>query len=89
MYYKTLATRLQCNGWTLIDEGHGNRVPHYFKYGHPKDDSRDDRFVIEMSCTANKNGSPGQILRLWQGGRLIPINRKNSVDGTLIIDFND
>lgn len=70
MYYKTLANRLTRCGWEITDEGHGGNIyPHYFKYDHPADESRDNRNTIEMVTASNKDGTPGKILKLWQGGR--------------------
>lgn len=70
MYYKTFSRILASAGWEVIDEGHGGNIyPHYYKYAHPKDQSRDDRFVIEFVCADNKNGTPGRILKAWQGGK--------------------
>lgn len=70
MYYKTLANRLTRCGWEITDEGHGvNIYPHYFKYDHPADKSRDNLNTIEMVTASNKDGTPGKILKLWQGGR--------------------
>ena len=59
MYYKTLAARLARRGWEIIDESHesapqdpGRLVPHYFKYAHPADTSRDNHHVIEITTDA-------------------------------------
>lgn len=75
-YFKTLQKRLEANGWEIIDESHeqtqneiGRLVPHYFKYAHPADTSRDNRYVIEITAESNKDGTPGKIIKLWQGGR--------------------
>lgn len=70
MFYKTLSERLSRCGWVVTDESHGGNIyPHYFKYDHPADESRDSSNTIEMVCASNKNGSPGRILKLWQGGK--------------------
>lgn len=74
MYYKQFAKRLAACGWYIIDESHeetinepGRIYPHYFKYAH--DDTTDYYNNIEI-CTANlKDGSPGRIVKLYQGGR--------------------
>lgn len=75
-YYKTLQKRLAACGWEIIDESHeqtpnepGRLIPHYFKYAHPADTSRDDRYIIEITAESNKDGTPGKIINLWQGGR--------------------
>lgn len=69
-YYKSFARRLQACGWEITDEGHGGNIyPHYYKYDHPTDESRDNRYTIEFVCASNKDGSPGRILKAWQGGK--------------------
>ena len=80
MYYKTFSERLRRAGWQIIDEGHeshtneiGRLIPHYFKYAHPHDDSRDDRHVIEITTDSNKDGTPGKIRQVWQGRRRVRI----------------
>ena len=76
MFYKTLAGRLARYGWKIIDESHestpnepGRLIPHYFKYAHPADTSRDNRHIIEITTESNKDGTPGKIRQLWQGGK--------------------
>ena len=67
MYYKTMAARLAGCGWTVTEESHGGDIyPHYFKYDHPADD---EGRTIEFVCNSNKNGTPGRILKMWQGGK--------------------
>ena len=75
MYYKTLSARLQRCGWILTDESHeeklnepGRIAPHYFKYMHPT--ITDDNYsIIEIITGNNKDGSPGKIRQIWQGGK--------------------
>lgn len=81
MYYKTFADRLRRCGWEVIDESHentpgepGRLVPHYFKYAHPADLERGEtRYIIELTTDSNKDGSPGKIRQVWQGGKLCRI----------------
>lgn len=70
-YYKALAGRLRRCGWVLIDEAHGgDLVEHYFKYDHPSHSPQESAaYQIEMTAASNKDGTPGKILKLWQGGR--------------------
>ena len=69
-YYKALAARLSRCGWKITDESHGGNIwPHYFRYDHPADTSRDSRNTIEIYCFSNKDGMPGRIGKLFQGGR--------------------
>lgn len=74
MYYKSLEKRLSAYGWIIVDESHekelnelGRLVPHYFKYIHPKDTS--GKYDIELTVQSNKNGTPGKIMKIWQGGK--------------------
>ena len=72
MYYKTMAARLSRCGWEITDEGHGGNIyAHYYKYNHPADESRDSRYTIELFCSANKDGTPGKIVKAYQGGHLV------------------
>lgn len=74
MYYKTLSRRLAQCGWEIIDESHENApneygriIPHYFKYAHPND--KNNRYIIEITTESNKDGTPGKIRQVWQGGK--------------------
>lgn len=72
MYYKTMAARLSRCGWEITDEGHGGNIyAHYYKYNHPADESRDSCYTIELFCSANKDGTPGKIVKAYQGGHLV------------------
>ena len=83
MFYRTLARCLQEKGWKITDEGHGNIYPHYFKYDHPDDDSRGSCSTIEVVCASNHDGTPGRVLRLYQGGKILYPEGKRD----LIIDI--
>lgn len=72
--YKQFSQQLAKCGWIITDESHesesnepGRIYPHYYKYIQPN--FSDDRYDIEMVCDSNKDGTPGRILKLWQGGR--------------------
>ena len=70
-YYKTFIKQLRNTGWILTDEGHGGDIyPHYFRYDHPADD---EGRTIEFVCDSCKDGSPGRILRMWQGGKEVVV----------------
>lgn len=71
-WYKQFSERLRRCGWVLIDEAHGgDLVDHYFKYTHPGFETNDEatRHMIEFTAASNKDGTPGKIVQLWQGGR--------------------
>lgn len=70
-YYKALAGRLRRCGWVCIDEAHdGDLVDYYFKFTHPGfSNDEASQYIIEMTTASNKDGTPGKILKLWQGGR--------------------
>ncbi len=70
-YHKQLAGRLQRCGWVIVDEAHGgDLVDHYFKYDHPSHTNEESsQCIIEITTANNKDGSPGKITGLWQGGR--------------------
>lgn len=67
MFYKTFSQQLTACGWIITEESHGGDIyPHYFKYDHPADE---EGRTIEIVCSNNKNGTPGRILKAWQGGK--------------------
>lgn len=67
MFYKTFSKRLTACGWNITEESHGGNIyPHYYKYDHPEDT---EGRTIEFVCASNKNGTPGKILKMWQGGK--------------------
>lgn len=66
MFYKTFSKRLVSCGWTITEEVHGGNIyPHYFKYDHPAAIA----CTIELVCASNKDGTPGRIVEMWQGGK--------------------
>lgn len=76
MYYKSLEKMLSASGYIIVDESHekepnqpGRLIPHYFKYVHPKDAAGE--YDIELTAKSNKNGTPGKIIKIWQGGKLL------------------
>lgn len=68
MFYKAYKKKLENDGYTITDEGHGGNIyPHYFKYEN-EDDPAPIMNTIEFVCANNKNGTPGKILKMWQNG---------------------
>ena len=68
MQYVTYKHRLESCGWKITDESHGGNIyPHFFRYDYGGE--WDNETAIELYCAANKDGSPGKILRAFKGGK--------------------
>lgn len=69
MFYKNYSRQLSANGWICTEEKHDlDFYPHYFKYEHPRDG---EGRAIEIFCISNKDGTPGKITEILQGGKII------------------
>lgn len=72
MQYIIYKRRLENNGWKITNESHGDNIyPHFFRYDYGGE--WDNETAIELYCAANKDGSPGKVLRAFKGGKEVQI----------------
>lgn len=73
IYYKSIEKRLVSCGWELVRQ---NSINPFTGVGtalwrHPGfSEDFQKQYEIEAVFAANKNGTPGKILQLFQGGRV-------------------
>lgn len=73
MYYKTMRRRLESCGWSPTETYSTDVFPDVF---HETWKNRSyigedyERYRVHLVCEYNKDGTPGKILEIYQGGKL-------------------
>lgn len=65
MTYKEIKSFLESAGFEKIDEGHGDLIPHWFKYGLSNGWGYSK--TVEIVCASSKDSSPSKIIKYtWE-----------------------